>query len=88
MAESRLLKCKIPKVVSRMLKTYPTIGKDIVQYVSDRRVGSDQWRRPGVLTFTSNLQRGPKVTFGGIENTLRVLTAPILVMEQLSNFVW
>ena len=70
MAEKRLLKRKLPKVVGRVLNNYPNIGKDIEQYVSERRVGADQWRRTGVLTFTGNTQRGPKVTFRGIKDHL------------------
>lgn len=43
MAEARLLQRKLPKRVSRILKKFPNIGKDIEQFVSERRVGADAW---------------------------------------------
>ena len=46
--------------LSRVLNKYPNIGKDIEKYVSDRRVGADQWRRTGVLTYTGSKQWAPK----------------------------
>lgn len=55
-----MLKTKVTKPVSKILQSYPNIGKDIEMYVSDRRVGADQWRRTGILTFAGNTRRGPK----------------------------
>ena len=70
-AEARLLKKKVPKGVSRILKRFPNIGKDIEEFVRTRRVGADAWRRTGVLTFDGNVKRGPKVTYKGIQEHLQ-----------------
>jgi hypothetical protein len=71
MAEARLLKRKLPKRVSRILKKFPNIGKDVEEFVSGKRVGADAWRRTGVLTFDGNIKQGPKVTYKGIQNHLQ-----------------
>ncbi len=71
MAEARLLKRKLLKRVSRILKKFPNIGKDVEEFVSGKRVGADAWRRTGVLTFDGNIKQGPKVTYKGIQNHLQ-----------------
>jgi hypothetical protein len=43
-AKARLLKIKMPKRVSRILKRYPNIGSDIENFVKERKVGADAWR--------------------------------------------
>ena len=45
---------KVPKKVSRTVARFPNIGRDIEEYVKGKRVGADQWRRTGVLTFDGN----------------------------------
>ena len=65
-----LLRRRLPKRVSRNLQKYPDIGTDIEECVRENRVGADSWRRTGVLTFTGNARRGPKVTYNGIKSHL------------------
>ena len=65
-----MLKRKFQKKVLNILKRFPNIGKDIEGYVKDKRVGADQWRRTGVLTFSGNLKRGQKVTYKHIQKYL------------------
>ena len=55
MAEKSLLKRKVPKRASRLLKQFPNLGKDIDDFVHENRIGADAWRRTGVwpcLTVT------------------------------------
>lgn len=66
-ANSRLLNKKLTKHVSRILQQYPNIGKDIEKYVSERRVGADQWRKTSVLPSIANAQRGTTVIFRSIK---------------------
>ena len=65
-----LLKRKLPNKVCNILTRFPNIGKDIEEFVRDKKVGADQWRRTGVLTFSGNLKRGPKVTYQRIQKHL------------------
>ena len=58
-----LLRRRLPKRVSSTLLKYPDIGTDIEEYARENRVGADSWRRTGVLTFTENIRKGPKVTY-------------------------
>ena len=72
-AKARLLKRKMPKRVSRILKRYPNIGSDIENFVKERKVGADAWRRTGVLTFTygkTTEQPGQRVSYGRIKKHL------------------
>lgn len=50
-AEKNFLARRRSTKVSGVLKTCPDIGKVIEQYVQDRSVGADAWRRTGVSTF-------------------------------------
>ena len=70
-AEARLLRKKLPKGVSRILKRFPNIGKDVEEFVKSRKVGADAWRRTGVLTFDGNVKQGPKVTYRSIQQHLQ-----------------
>ena len=65
-AERRFLCRKISKQNSRLLKECPDIGKTIENYVQDRNVGADAWRRTGVLTFDGNVKLKQKATYEGI----------------------
>lgn len=39
--------------------------------MNGKRVGADQWRRTGILTFDGNLRtKGPKVTYTQIQRHL------------------
>ncbi len=69
--DTSVLKRKITKKGSQLLRKFPDIGKDIENYVRERKVGADAWRRTGVLTFTGNLNRGKKVTYKGIHEYLK-----------------
>ena len=69
--EQRLLKRKVPKAVSRVLRKFPNIGRDIEEFVRSRKVGADAWRRMGVLTFDGNAKTGPRVTFKRIQEHLQ-----------------
>ena len=69
-AERNFLARRRSKTVSGILKTCPNIGKEIEQYVQDRSIGADAWRRTGVLTFDGNKQVREKVTFDRIRKHL------------------
>ena len=68
--KSYLLKHKVPKSVSKTLRKFPNIGKDIEEFAKDCRIGADSWRRTGVLTFSGNTKKGPKLTFNRIKEHL------------------
>lgn len=44
----------------KMLAKYPNIGKDIAR---ENRIGAHSWRRTGLLTFSGNVRKGPKLTY-------------------------
>lgn len=64
LARNCLLKRKLPKRVSAILKEFPSIGTDIETYVKSKRCGADAWRRTGVITFDGNRRRGPTASSG------------------------
>jgi hypothetical protein len=68
--QKALLKRKVPKAVNKTLRQFPNIGKDIETFAKENRVGADAWRRTGVLTFSGNLKRGPKITYNRIKQHL------------------
>lgn len=71
-AKHCLLNRKVPNRVSRILKQHPTIGKDIEEFVTERQMGADSWRRTGLTTFDGNSKTpGPKVTFKRIQMHLQ-----------------
>ena len=66
-----ILKRKVPKRVSRIVQKFPTIGKDMEDFVRSKQFGADAWRRTGVTTFDHGCRRaGSKVTFGKIKQHL------------------
>ena len=65
-----LLKRKVPNPVSKTLRKFPNIGKDIEAFARENRIGADSWRRTGVLTFSGNVKRGPKITYNRIKEHL------------------
>ena len=71
LARNCLLKRKLPKRVSAILKEFPSIGTDIEAYVRSKRCGADAWRRTGVITFDGNRRRGPKVSYRRIQQHLQ-----------------
>lgn len=69
-ATRSLLKRKIPKRASKLLKKYPNLGKDIEEFVHENRVGADAWCRTGVATFDGNIKSGRRVTYSRIKEHL------------------
>ena len=65
-----LLKRKVPKRASKLLKKYPNLGKDIENFVHENRIGADAWRRTGVATFDGNIKSGRRVTYSRIKEHL------------------
>ena len=65
-----MLRRKVPPKSSKILKKYPNIGKVIEDYARERRIGADSWRRTGLLTFSGNVKRGPKITYRSIKKHL------------------
>ena len=49
-----LLKRKVPNRVSQIITAHPNIGKDVEEFVTNRQMGADAWRRTGVTTFDGN----------------------------------
>ena len=47
-ARTCILKCRIPPSASRLQKKFPTIGKDMEEFVGSKKVGADAWRRTGL----------------------------------------
>ncbi|XP_068761299.1 uncharacterized protein [Montipora capricornis] len=70
-AANSVLKRKVTKKVSRIIKEHPTIGSDIEEFVKSKKVGADAWRRTGVLTFDGNRTRGKQVTYKAIQDHLQ-----------------
>ena len=65
-----LLKRKVPTAVSKTLVKFPNIGKNIEQFARENRIGADALYCTGVLTFTGNIKRGPKITYSRIKEHL------------------
>lgn len=68
-ASKCLLRRKVPPRVSKTLAKYPNIGKDIERFARENRICADSWRRTGLLTFSSNTKKGPKLTYNRFANT-------------------
>ena len=62
--EKCILKRKVPPAVSRLQKKFPSIGKDIEDFVESKKVGADAW------TFDGERRRGKKVTYQTIKDHL------------------
>lgn len=43
-AKTCILKRRIPSSASRLQKKFPTIGKDMEEFVGSKKVGADAWR--------------------------------------------
>jgi len=69
-ASRNYLKRKQSNCVKTIVKEFPTIGKEIEDYVRSCNVGADAWRRTGVLTFDGNIHVKSKATFGRIRDHL------------------
>ena len=66
-AKTCILKRRIPPSASRLQKKFPTIGKNMEEFVGSKKVGADAWRRTGLLTFDGERRRGKKVTYQSIQ---------------------
>lgn len=69
-AETCLLKRRVPPAISRLQKKFPSIGKDMEEFVESKKVGADAWRRTGLLTFDGERKRGKKVSYQSIKEHL------------------
>lgn len=54
-----------------ILSEYPDIEKTVEDFVKERGVGADAWRRTGVLTFDGNANVKEKVTYERIRQHLQ-----------------
>ena len=70
-AERNFLARKQSQKVRGIVKDYPDIGEVIENYVKERNVGADAWRRTGVLAFDGNTKVKSKVTFNRIRDHLQ-----------------
>ena len=71
-----------------ILVAFPDIGETIEEYVQERSIGADAWRRTGVFTFDGNSTVKEKVTYSRIKITLSRSTIVNLGTVLLSNSVW
>ena len=65
-ANQNFLKRKQSARTKTIIKEFPTIGKDIEDFVQSCNIGADAWRKTGVLTFDGNVRVKSKVTCGRI----------------------
>ena len=65
-----MLQRRKPARVSKTVQKYPDIGKAIEDFAIERRIGADSWQRTGLLTFSGNVKRGPKLTYRRIKEYL------------------
>jgi hypothetical protein len=72
-ATANFLSRKVSKKARGIVKKFPNIGKAIEDFVSERNVGADFWRRTGVLTFDGNRKVKQKVTYERIRQHLQKL---------------
>ena len=69
-ASRNYLRKKQSDCVKTIVKEFPTIGREIEDFVKSCNVGADAWRRTGVLTFDGNIHVKSKATFGRIRDHL------------------
>lgn len=60
-ANLNFLKRKQSARMKTIIKEFPTIGKEIEEFVQSCNIGADAWRRTGVLTFDGNIRVKSKV---------------------------
>ena len=70
-AERHFLARKQSRSVRGILKDHPDIGSVIEEFVKERNIGADAWRRTGVLTFDGNTKVKQKVTYNRIREYLQ-----------------
>ena len=69
-AEHNFLCKKRSQKVSKIISDCDNIGKVIEEFVEERNIGADAWRRTGVLTFDGNTKVKEKVTYKRIQQHL------------------
>lgn len=79
-AEQNFLAWRTSSSVRGILKQYPDIGKE--EFVQQRNIGADHWRRTGVLTFDGNTRVKEKLHTNGSVNTSKLLTRESSLMVQ------
>ena len=72
-ATANFLSRKVSKKARGIVKKFPNIGKAIEDFVLERNVGADFWRRTGVLTFDGSRKVKEKVTYERIRQHLQKL---------------
>ena len=71
LAEKNFLCHKTGRKVKSITSEFPDIGRVVEEYVQERSVGADAWRRTGMLTFDGNKAVKEKVTFSRIQEYLQ-----------------
>ncbi len=69
--EHNVLSRRRSQLVRGILADHPDIGQEIEDFVKDRGVGADAWRRTGILTFDGNANVKQKVTYERIRQHLQ-----------------
>ena len=70
-AQANSLGRKKSRKLRGVLTKFPDIGNEIEEYVRNRNVGADKWRRTGLLTFDGNVKVEQKVTYERIRQHLQ-----------------
>ena len=70
-AQANILSRKRSRKVQGILAKFPDIGTKIEEFVRNRNVGADKWRRTGLLTFDGNVKVSQKVTYERIRQHLQ-----------------
>ena len=71
-ANQNFLKRKQSAHTKIIIKEFPTIGKEIEDFVQSCNIGADAWRRTGVLTFDGNVRVKSKVTYTRIAEYVNI----------------
>ena len=64
------------------------IGDTIERFVEEHKVGTNAWRRTGVLSFDGNTRLENKATYEKSSSTFEALTSTSFPMALLSNSVF
>lgn len=73
LAEKNFLGRKRSSKLKGIVADFLNIGKTIEDYVQERSVGANAWRRTGVLTFDGNKAVQEKVTYSRIQKHLETV---------------
>ena len=75
LAKLRLPSRKVSTKLRGIISDYPTIGKEIENFVEERNAGADKWRQTGASTFDGNQE----VTYKRIWKHLQVISSPLFI---------